>query len=253
MVKLKRLNRTKVILSALLIASVLGNAALLLRAWWTNQRWEMAIYGMSSFAGALQAHADFRNGVRRQYELSTDGKVEYTRRNDGPFEVWKWPYYPDSSVLGHGDAFGNDSFVQTYNAKMKAMNEHPERFTPGSDGGHSLATQPKKHAVSPVLITNWNESDAAVGQRVRVEGVVTNSKQAQIDGIDIEASYDSGDSKVTDLRDQPAWAEGIVIRHVVTPAQVDNFIQNRGAGTFYELLDPFTGQMAIAHPLQHAP
>jgi hypothetical protein len=82
-----------------------------------------------------------------------------------------------------------------------------------------------------------------------VEGIVTNSKQPEIDGIDLDTPYDSLDRKASDLRGKPAYAEGILIREIVTAEQVTAYTQNRGAGTFYWLLDPFTGARAIAKPL----
>jgi len=98
MAETSRWSRRTILLLSVLCISLLGNAGLLGRAWWTNQQWEMAMNGIASYAAAMQAHADFANGVRRQYELSEGEKSGYTHRNDGPFEVWQWTYYPNPSI-----------------------------------------------------------------------------------------------------------------------------------------------------------
>jgi len=72
--------RLFIILTVLL---VLGNVGLLFRSWWTNKLWEQAMYGMATYAGAMQADADFRHGVLRLYELSPDAKSEDAHRKEG--------------------------------------------------------------------------------------------------------------------------------------------------------------------------
>jgi hypothetical protein len=143
MVKLMRQGTLRriatVFLLALLILSLLGNAALLMRSWWTNQEWETEAVGMASYAGAMQALADFHDGVLRQYELSEGDETGYTQRNDGPFEIWHWPYHPS---LGHGHVFSSQRFVEMYNSKMRYMHEHPDGFNFNGNGAHRETTQP---------------------------------------------------------------------------------------------------------------
>ena len=109
------------------------------------------------------------------------------------------------------------------------------------------ATQPL------VVITDPNQRDAATGKWVRVEGAVSDTKMPQIAGVDIDEPSDpipgSSARRVRDIRGQRAWAEGILVRHVVRPEDVNNSFANRGAGTFFELRDPRTGKTAIAHPV----
>jgi hypothetical protein len=118
--------------------------------------------------------------------------------------------------------------------------------------GCQTQSPPTAAATQPVIVLKDGQDPAsAVGYRVRVEGVITASKQPYIDGVDVQMPLrriaGTDQDQVDDLRNQPAWAEGVLIRHVVTPDEVDNFTQNRGAGTFYSLIDPFTGNLAMAH------
>jgi hypothetical protein len=96
----------------------------------------------------------------------------------------------------------------------------------------------------------------AVGKWVRVEGIMTNSKQPQIAGVDVgepsEPIPGSTLRRVIELRGKPAWAEGVLEREIVRPEEVDNTVANRGAGTFYRLFDPATRNTAVAHPAEPA-
>ena len=106
-----------------------------------------------------------------------------------------------------------------------------------------------------VIRGDVDESDleAAVGKWVRVEGVVSDTKQPQIAGIDIdlpETIPGSTSGRRIDLWRQPAWAEGVLKRTVVRPEQVDNRTANRGAGVFFRLVDPATSHTVVAHPAE---
>ena len=72
-----------------------------------------------------------------------------------------------------------------------------------------------------------------VGQKITIKGMVQNSKQAQIIGVDIETSN-------PDLRGKKAKATGVLKKHVVKQEDVDPFSANRGAGTFYRLVQTGT-------------
>ena len=87
-----------------------------------------------------------------------------------------------------------------------------------------------------------SDLEAAVGKWVRVEGVLPPyNKSDQIAGVDVEVNQD--------LRGKRAWAEGVLQRHVEgTGASPDGPMQSRH-GTFYRLVDPATGQIALARPL----
>ena len=143
------------------------------------------------------------------------------------------------------------------------------RPTPPSEGGSptargarpvtaSLAGSPILSSASgrrAVVITDATDGAAlaaALGEWVRVEGEVSNTKVPQIAGVDVamptEPITGSRWEQVVELRGTPAWAEGILERRVVRPEQVDHTIASRGAGTFYRLVDPGTGKTAVAYP-----
>jgi hypothetical protein len=95
--------------------------------------------------------------------------------------------------------------------------------------------------------------DEAVGKWVRLEGTITNSKQPQIAGVDVDEPSvpipGSAFRSVIRVGGKPGWAEGVLERTVVRPEDVDNTFANRGAGVFYRLVDPSTGHTAEAHPV----
>jgi hypothetical protein len=68
-----------------------------------------------------------------------------------------------------------------------------------------------------------------VGQRVVLEGIVTNTKCPQVQGVDAWG--------LEDYRGQRVRVSGVLRKTVVTQADVDPLIANRGAGTFYSLDD----------------
>jgi hypothetical protein len=123
---------------------ILANVSLLVRSWWVNNQWEQEMYGMATYTGAMQADADFRNGILRLFELVADTKSEDTHRKDGPFEVWTWTWYPD---LGHANEFAEERFVEMYDEKMRYMYAHPEKFNPNGDGPRVNTTQPSNQPI----------------------------------------------------------------------------------------------------------
>ena len=66
-----------------------------------------------------------------------------------------------------------------------------------------------------------------VGQRVVLEGIVSNTKCPQIQGVDVWG--------LEDYRGQRVRVSGVLRKLVVTEADIDPTIANRGAGTFYSL------------------
>jgi len=66
-----------------------------------------------------------------------------------------------------------------------------------------------------------------VGQRVVLEGVLTNTKCPQVQGVDVWG--------LEDYRGQRVRVSGVLRKSVVTEADVDPLVANRGAGTFYSL------------------
>jgi hypothetical protein len=129
----------KRLLIILTVLFALGNVWLWARSWWTNMQWETEMYGMASYAGALQADSDFQIGILRLYELSSSAKIEDTKRKDGPFEIWTWPNLPE---FGHAGEFTAQRFVEMYNEKMRFMHAHPEQFNSNSRGVQDQTIQP---------------------------------------------------------------------------------------------------------------
>jgi hypothetical protein len=101
--------------------------------------------------------------------------------------------------------------------------------------------------------TDVRAVDEGVGKWVRLEGIVTNSKQPQIAGVDVEERTDPIPEFIQRMAirrgEMPAWAEGVLERTVVRPEDLIPLSANRGAGTFYRLIDPATGRTAEAHPV----
>ncbi len=101
---------------------------------------------------------------------------------------------------------------------------------------------PKLPKNSVVLITDEKQVDANVGKLVRLEGVVANSKQPTLLGVDI--SCDS-----LDLRGQKAWAYGLLDKIVAKEPETEPISATRGAGTYYQLIDPSTKMFANVRKL----
>ena len=66
-----------------------------------------------------------------------------------------------------------------------------------------------------------------VGQRVVLEGVVTDSKSPQVQGVDVWG--------LDAYRGRHVRVSGILRKAVVAEADIDPTTANRGAGTFYSL------------------
>ena len=85
------------------------------------------------------------------------------------------------------------------------------------------------------VITSSADLASHVGQRVTLRGTVENSRVANLVGADVE-------SESPDLRGQPAIAEGVLEKIVITQEEVDRNNANgqvaqRGPGTYYRLVD----------------
>jgi hypothetical protein len=94
-------------------------------------------------------------------------------------------------------------------------------------------------------LTRVDQVAAHVGKVVVLAGEVSKTKMPQILGVDVV-------SDSPDLRGRPATATGRLLRYEVTKEQVEAMnrmsVAHRGAGIFYQLVDPTTG-----HPVQVAP
>ncbi len=86
----------------------------------------------------------------------------------------------------------------------------------------SVSSPPVQSAVMPDL-------EQRVGQRVVLEGIVTNTKCPQVQGVDAWG--------LEDYRGQRVRVSGVLRKSVVTAADIDPMVANRGAGTFFSLDD----------------
>ena len=101
-----------------------------------------------------------------------------------------------------------------------------------TEGG--IAQEAEKES-SSMLITNSSQLPNWIGELITIRGEVSNTKIPQIIGVDI-----SSDSP--DLRGKNAEATGVLEFWEVKASEVDKYSANRGAGAFYRLTDPVSGE-----------
>lgn len=122
----------------ILALSLLMNAALVIafasrEVHYRIQRfvWESGAPSWAGYAGSMQAHADFGNGVRRFYrptpEASSEARSAFTGDRDGQAEIWSWVYYPS---LGEAARASAESFADAYNKRMKNYIADPGSYEP---------------------------------------------------------------------------------------------------------------------------
>ena len=83
--------------------------------------------------------------------------------------------------------------------------------------------------VAPTPATAVPEFQQRVGQRIVLEGIVTHTKCPQVLGVDAW--------ELEDFRGQRVRVSGILRQSVITAADIDPMVANRGPGTFYSLED----------------
>ena len=83
------------------------------------------------------------------------------------------------------------------------------------------------------IIESSEQLDKYVGKSITIKGAVTNTKIPTIMGIDIL-------SDDPNLRGKLGVATGILQKTVFTEDEIDKYAANRGAGTFYKLMNPDT-------------
>ncbi|HUS65094.1 MAG TPA: hypothetical protein VMZ28_11150 [Kofleriaceae bacterium] len=100
---------------------------------------------------------------------------------------------------------------------------------------------------SPPVLTDAAELDRHVGELVTLRGTLTRTKIPTILGVDVHGPASDA------LADRPAEATGTLEREVITQEALDAQIAemgqfaNRGAGTFYRLVRPGGGGLAVPH------
>ncbi len=84
----------------------------------TNQTY---LQSWATYAGELQAKVWFQEGHLRLLELSSNPKLEFSGRKDGPFEIWTWKQYPNPNWLLADPA--DPEFVTAFNLRMRQLAE----------------------------------------------------------------------------------------------------------------------------------
>ncbi len=117
--------------------------------------------------------------------------------------------------------------------REKLKNVATQMAFPGQTAAASGET--KTRTTAPPVITEREQLDRYVGEKMTIRGTVTNTKIPTIRGVDIR-------SRDPDLRGERAEATGILKKHVVTEEDLEKKrkksggrFSNRGPGTFYRL------------------
>lgn len=114
----------KIVVTALVVAFCVA-VGLLARAIADNFSWRLQVENLAQWEGATVARQDFESGRLRLFVIS--GKRDEDRfsgTNEGPFEVWYSSYSPEIRAF----RCAAETRVATYNAKMRYMQQHPERY-----------------------------------------------------------------------------------------------------------------------------
>lgn len=83
--------------------------------------------------------------------------------------------------------------------------------------------------VEPTPSTALPDFKQRVGQRIELEGIVTNTKCPQVQGVDAW--------ELEDFRGQRVRVSGVLRQSVITAADIEPLVASRGPGTFYSLED----------------
>lgn len=114
----------KIVVTALVVAFCVA-VGLLARAIADNFSWRLQVENLAQWEGATVARQDFESGRLRLFVIS--GKRDEDRfsgTNEGPFEVWYSSYFPEIRAF----RCAAETRVATYNAKMRYMQQHPDRY-----------------------------------------------------------------------------------------------------------------------------
>lgn len=123
--------RTRSVYATVIFAAGIVLCALLLGGWSLGQiygigGWRDEVYTLVGADAARQAMDDFQQGYRRLYVFGGgSARSRFTGSNNGPFEIWIPSYRPS---LGRAHRYSTEQFIEFYNAKMRYMCSHPEKF-----------------------------------------------------------------------------------------------------------------------------
>ena len=124
------MKRRRLILAVSMLLNVVLLGALAYReVQFAIQRWEAQAW--ARYAGSMQAHADFGNGVRRFYHptlaASTNDRGGFTGERDGDAEVWSFLYHAE---LGEASRATAELFADAYNKRMRNYIADPASYKP---------------------------------------------------------------------------------------------------------------------------
>jgi hypothetical protein len=107
---------------------------------------ELQVTSMSRYAGALQASADFGNGVRRFYRPTpakdTSAGPTFTGERDRGVEVWSQPFCSVSwmvYLIDQADKTRAEAFADAYNARMRDFIKNPAKYDPHGEAATQSA------------------------------------------------------------------------------------------------------------------
>lgn len=118
---------------SLLLNLVLGGLLIYREVHFRTQQfaWEAEAPNWAKYAGAMQAHADFGNGVRRVYRAmlssSSNSRAGFTGEHEGIAQVWSWTYHGE---LGNANRAAAESFTDAYNNRMRDYIANPNLYEP---------------------------------------------------------------------------------------------------------------------------
>ncbi len=120
------LKSVSLILNALLLFALLAREGqhMLLRF-----QTETEAPSWATYAGAMQAVADYGNGVRRFYRPTlandTSARSSFTGQIDQGAEVWSWTYFGN---MGEASRLSAVAFTDAYNARMLNFLKDPASY-----------------------------------------------------------------------------------------------------------------------------
>lgn len=136
LVRVPSIRTCSLVLNALLLIFLLFREG---QHWLIRFQSETEAPGWARYAGAMQAIADYGNGVRRLYRpiQSSEAvqKAKFTGEIEHGAQVWTWIYHEQLGEAARQSAL---AFTDGYNARMRNFIDDPQSYSSNA----SAATQP---------------------------------------------------------------------------------------------------------------
>ena len=123
-----------IVLNVFLLVAVIGGLQ-------TEAGRQQIVSNYVAGAGMSAARLDFRFGISRLYELTSERDEKFTGRTEAPYEIWTRCNNADIGEFGANIA---KSFVNSYNAQMREMHDHPELYTIDYEYRNAKVPRPKE-------------------------------------------------------------------------------------------------------------